>query len=352
MKSKIKNLIKELKKLSCDSLLVSNPQSLFYLTGINHIDGYIILGSNGEYTFFTSALNEKAVKKLIHSKIIIISGYVSDKIVKEIKRLKFKKIGFEAKYLEYIKYKNFKEKLDNENIEFIETFDLIQKSNMIKTKEQIKLIKKSVSISAETFEYINEIFTPEMTEKDLTIEIERFLRIKGDNDIAFNTIVASGKNSVFPHHQPTSEQIGKNHCLIDLGSKYKGYCADLTRLFFCSKMPNLFKKIYNTVKKAQDLSINKIKDGVTAGEIDKAARDYITKQGLGKYFIHGLGHGVGLSVHEPPYIQPNNKQVLKEGMVITIEPGIYFKNIFGIRLEDMVLVKRTKGEILSEYVNR
>ena len=191
-----------------------------------------------------------------------------------------------------------------------------------------------------------------MTEKDLSIEIEKFLRIKGDNDIAFNSIVASGKNTIFPHHYPTDEPIGKNHCLIDLGSKYKGYCADLTRLIFYSKMSTIFKKVYNIIKKAQDLSIQKIKDGITAGEIDKIARDYITKQGFGKYFIHGLGHGIGLSVHEPPYLQPNNKQVLKEGMVITIEPAIYFKNTFGVRLEDMVLVQQKKGEILSEYGNR
>ncbi|MCK5288701.1 MAG: M24 family metallopeptidase, partial [Candidatus Omnitrophica bacterium] len=306
MNIQIKSLIIELNKLSCDSMLISNPESILCLTGINHTDGFIILGLNGEYTFFTSTLYEKAVKKNITSKVIIITGEISTQIVKEIKRLKFKKVGFESANLKYIKYKRLKEKINTTDITLVETSDLIKNLNIIKTKEQINLIKKSVEISTEAFEYIKEISTPEMTEKDLSIEIEKFLRIKGDNDIAFNSIVASGKNTIFPHHYPTNDQIGKSHCLIDIGSKYKGYCADLTRLIFYSKMSTLLKKVYNIIKKAQDLSIQKIKDGITAGEIDKIARDYITKQGFGKYFIHGLGHGIGLSVHEAPYLQPNN----------------------------------------------
>ncbi|MCK5288649.1 MAG: aminopeptidase P family N-terminal domain-containing protein, partial [Candidatus Omnitrophica bacterium] len=154
MNIQIKNLIIELNKLSCDSMLISNSESILCLTGINHTDGYIILGLNGEYTFFTSTLYEKAVKKSITSKVIIITGEVSTQIVKEIKRLKFKKVGFESKNLEYIKYKRLKEKINTTDITLVETSDLIKSLYIIKTKEQINLIKKSVEISTEAFEYI------------------------------------------------------------------------------------------------------------------------------------------------------------------------------------------------------
>jgi len=191
-----------------------------------------------------------------------------------------------------------------------------------------------------------------MSEKDLRIEIERFLRLKGDIDLAFPTIVASGKNTAFPHHQSSNKKLSNEILLIDLGSKYYGYCADLTRLFFWGKIPILLRKIYDTVRKAQEIGIKKIKDGVKASAVDKAAREIIDKKGWSKYFGHGLGHGVGLCVHEPPMIGPNCNRILKEGMVVTIEPAIYLSNKFGVRLEDMVLVRKKKGEILSGNFHR
>ena len=223
---------------------------------------------------------------------------------------------------------------------------------MIKSNRELSCIRHSIHISEEAFELVREIYDPGMSEKDLSIEIERFLRYKGDNETAFPPIVASGKNTVFPHHRPQNEKLTANFSLIDLGSKYYGYCADLTRMFFWGRMPLLWKKIYDTVRKAQSLSIKKIKDGVKASEVDNVAREFIDKKGWGKYFGHGLGHGVGLSVHEPPVLGPNCNQILKEGMVITIEPAIYLKDKFGIRLEEMVLVKNGKGEILSGNFHR
>jgi len=223
---------------------------------------------------------------------------------------------------------------------------------MIKDKKELALIKKSAQITQEAFHFINEVFDETMTEKDLTIEVEKFLRLRGDDQIAFKPIVASGKNTVFPHHLPNNKMIGKEFFLIDLGSKHCGYCADLTRVFFWGKMPLLFKKIYDTVILAQELAIKSIKDGVKASQVDKIARQIIVKKGYGKYFGHGLGHGIGLSVHEPPFLVPGNNQVLKEGMVVTVEPAIYFKDKYGIRTEEMVLVKKNKGELLSGDTHR
>ncbi len=273
-------------------------------------------------------------------------------VTKEIKKLKLKKVAFEAKNIPFLEYKTLNEELSKEKIDFLATKDLIKEMRMVKEKKEIALIKKSIEISKEGFEFIREIFDEEMSEKDLSIEIEKFLRLKGDNKCAFDAIVASGENTAYPHHLSGDFKLDKKIFLIDLGSKYYEYCADLTRMFFWDKMPLLFKKVYDTIRKAQSLSIKKIKEGITASEVDKTAREYIEKKGWGKYFGHGLGHGVGLLVHEPPYLVPNNDQVLKEGMVITIEPAIYIENRFGIRIEDMVLVKQNKGEVLSGDFDR
>ena len=216
---------------------------------------------------------------------------------------------------------------------------------MYKSLSEIASLRKSASISKQAFEFAGEIYEAAMTEKDLGIEVERFLRLKGDNQLAFSPIVACGANSAFPHHQPGHDKIGRKSFLIDLGSKYCGYCADLTRVYFEGKMSLLFRKIYDVVRKAQELGIRKIRDGASAFEVDKAARSYIEKCGWGKYFGHGLGHGVGLAVHEPPFLSSKSREILKENMVVTVEPAVYLPGKFGVRVEDMVLVRHRKGEV-------
>jgi Xaa-Pro aminopeptidase len=190
-----------------------------------------------------------------------------------------------------------------------------------------------------------------MTEKDLSIETEKFLKLQADNRLAFPPVVATGQNTALPHHIPTETKLNKNFFLIDLGSMHCGYCADLTRVFFWGKISSLFKKIYDAVRLSHDSAIDKIKAGVKANEVDKAAREIIEKKGWGKYFGHGLGHGIGLAVHELPYLNRKNEEILKEGMVVTVEPAIYIKGKFGVRIENMVLVKETKGEILSGNIH-
>ena len=377
MKLRIKNCTEKLKKLNLDSLLISDSTNIAYLTGFSADNSYLLLTRDGGLIYFTNFLYGKAAKEInpvknrspkatvssnnenifngIKSWEVIVSGNKHNLFTltaKKIKALNLKRVGFEAKKLLFLEHKVINWYLSAWSIDFIETRDLVEEVRMIKSSRELSFIRKSIRISKESFELAREIFDPEMSEKGLSIEIERFLRFKGDNEIAFPSIVASGKNTVFPHHKSGNKKLTDNFSLIDLGSKYHGYCADLTRMFFWSKIPFLLKEIYDTVKKAQSLSIKKIKDGVKASEVDKAAREFIDKKGWGKYFGHGVGHGVGLSVHEPPILGPNCDYILKEGMVITIEPAIYLRNKFGVRLEEMVLVKSKKGEILSGHFYR
>jgi Xaa-Pro aminopeptidase len=346
MKKRLDNLVKLIKKKKLDGFLTKNQANIRYLTGIIQPEGWLLCSRSQELIFFTNPISPKPSKDKSYLKTVIVKSNFIKQISLSAKKIKLKKIGFSDNDLSLNCYQRLKENLIIKKIDLVPSGSLIKKLRICKDKKEIKLIKKAASFSLEAFAYAKEIFNQTMTEKDLSIEIERFLKIKADNQTAFPTIVASGKNSIFAHHNP-KEVLINNYFLIDLGAMHYGYCADLTRVFFWGKMPFLFQKVYNTIKKAQETAINQVKEGKKASDIDKAARDVISKNGFGKYFTHGLGHGVGLEVHEPPYLKPGRDETLKEGMVITIEPGIYYKNQFGIRLETMVIVKTKNAEVIA-----
>lgn len=351
MKARVKKCSQLMRNCGCDSLLVSDPLNIAYLTGSQEAKGYLLISTQGKPTFFTNFIYQAAAKKLKDCDIIVVKQAESTfkLVAKTAARLKAKRFGFEAQNLSAKQYQSLKTLLADKRVDCLTTDGLIESLRAVKEPGELKLIKKSIQISEEAFQFVREIFDGSMSEKGLKIELERFLRLKGDDDIAFSSIVASGKNTAFPHHYSNETIIGNKFFLIDLGSKHYGYCADLTRVFFCGKMPLLFRRIYDTVRKSQAQAIAKIKAGVRVCDVDKAARKIIDKKGWGKYFGHSLGHGVGMAVHELPRINPKNTAVLKEGMVITVEPGIYLTNRFGIRLEDMVLVKKNKSEVLSGH---
>lgn len=346
MKKRIHCLSKIIKAKGLEGFLTSDSADIQYLTAEKNLQGWALFTASQEIIYFLNPISAQKIKAATSTRVIKSFNTLSEKIAKEAKKLKLKKIGFSESDITYQTFHKIKESLSKENIAFSPTKSLIAQQRKIKDSKEIKLIKKAALYSSETFEYIQEIFNQQMSEKSLGVEIERFLRLRADDEIAFPPVVASGKNTFYAHHSPGEDKI-KNFFLVDLGAKYHGYCADLTRVFFWGKMPSLFGKIYKTVKKAQIVAINKIKEGKKASEIDRAGRDVIEKQGFGKYFCHGLGHGVGLEVHELPYLNPNSDETLKEGMVLTIEPGVYYKNLFGIRLESMVIVKSNGGEVIA-----
>ena len=342
----IKRLISVLSKEHLDGILISNPTNTIYLTGVDYCEGYLLVTRRDGVFFFSSPLYQYDAHRYKNWKVILTPNNTFLTIAKKIKALGLKRVGFEAKYLPLLEYRKINQYLMAKHISFETTIDLTEKLRMVKDSKEITAIKQAHAITKETLKYASEIRSDAMSEKGLSIEIQRFMKLKGDARLAFDPIVASGKNSASPHHIAGSSKLSQNLVLIDLGARSCGYCADLTRVLFWGKMPVLFRKIYDIVKKAQDLSIKKIKDGVTASSVDKTARSFIEKKGYAKYFIHGTGHGLGLKVHEPPYINATDETILKEGMVITIEPGIYVNNKFGIRIEDMVLVTKKGAQVL------
>ena len=219
----------------------------------------------------------------------------------------------------------------------------------IKEADELELIIKAVELTDTAFEQAKLIIQPGVTEKEAAWEIEKFLRQSGSEGIAFDIIVASGPNSALPHAKPTEGTINRNEpVLIDMGARIRGYCSDFSRTFCLGEPDKVLSKMYNVVLEAQLTAIEGTKSGMTAAEADLMGRNIIEQAGYGGAFGHGLGHGVGLEVHESPRLAPDSSDVLADGMVFTIEPGIYIPGFGGVRIEDMVVLEKGKVKKLTK----
>lgn len=348
----IKNVYSTLKNKKLDGLFVSFTPNISYLTAIRSRDSFLLLSSKKNIYFTDSRYIAEAKKYLKHCEIRKIEGAIFRAIFESCSALKLKRVGFEEKHLSFIGH----EKLSKEfkgSIDLVPTKGIIEDLRMIKSADEIKKIKKATEITILAFNYLRDLIVPGKTELEIAGELERFIRLKGANSSAFDIIVASGPNSSFPHHLSSQRKI-KNHepVLIDLGVDYLGYKSDLTRVFFLGKISTLIKEVYAIVKEAQAKAIKRIKAGVAAKTIDSQARNFIAEKGFAQAFSHSLGHGVGLDIHEAPGISPKSEDILKQGMVFTVEPGIYLPGKFGIRIEDMVVVTRKGTDLISGSLNQ
>lgn len=212
-------------------------------------------------------------------------------------------------------------------------------SNAIKTAKEIETISRAAALGDRCFSHILGFIEPGMTEKRIAEEIERFLYDGGAEGLAFDTISVSGERSCLPHGEPTDKVIQKGEFLtLDFGAVIDGYCGDMTRTVAIGFVTDEMKRVYDTVLEAQLAAIDFIKAGVACFNADKVARDIIANAGYGEYYPHGLGHGVGTLVHEAPTLNSKSSEILEKDMVITIEPGIYIPNKFGVRIEDLAIV--------------
>ncbi len=272
----------------------------------------------------------------------IIFGEFSKAISEILSELRVKTVGFDNlrnKTLQKIK-KTYKAKYRNES-------ELIKTLRKTKTLEEISRIKKAGEIATQGMRKAAEIIEPGYTEIEIAAEIEYEMRKLGSEGTAFDTIIASGETSWFPHTEATNKRLRESGLVtIDLGAKWRGYKSDMTRTFGISPDKKL-KEIMKITRKAKQSALEQVKDGVEVKKIDRVARNVFRRKDYEKYYLHSLGHGVGLNTHEPPNISISSDEVLKENMVITIEPGIYIKGIGGCRFEDTVLVKKEGYEKLT-----
>lgn len=347
-KSRLKKSARIIKNENLDALLLNSAPNISYVCGFQAADSFLITETN-KATLVTDTRYSQDYQRKIPSDITVkelkLSAFKT--IIETIRQRSLKKIGFESRHLSFAECEIL-HRLGGKHISFIPLKTTIEPLREIKEEEEVALIKKGIEITQKTYTFIQKILKPGTKEIEIAAEIERFVRLQGASKTAFDTIVASGPNASYPHARVSNRAIKKNEpIIIDLGVEYKGYKCDLTRTFFLGKINPTVRKAYVAVCQAQQHAIRKIKHGARIKDIDLAARNHIRRKGLDKFFIHSLGHGVGLEVHESPSINKKNCARLQAGTVLTVEPGIYITGQFGIRIEDMVLVKHNGSEVLS-----
>jgi len=345
MNEKIRWLRNKIKSLDLDAMIVSNPINIKYLTGIE-AEGILILARKENF-FITDGRYIEAVQSLLTVEDEIIVEDVKDLSSQDEENffLFCENVGFEENYVTYAKYKEYMYRYKIHNL--VETEKIVEKQRAIKDNEEIKYITKACNITDDCFEYLLNYIKIGMTEKQIASAIERFFRINGAEELAFDTIVASGPNSSMPHAVPTDRKIEYGDVItIDMGCKYKGYCSDMTRTIFVGKVDENVKKIYNLVLKNQEQTIEEMKEGAICKNIAKMVINDFEINGY--TLIHGLGHSLGLEIHEIPNLSSKSEVVLKNNMIITDEPGIYVPGKFGIRIEDTVIVGKSTGVALTK----
>lgn len=339
MNGKLEWLRSKISLHNMQGMLVANPINIKYLTGLE-AEGTLLLGRKENF-FLTDARYIEEVQSTLTINDGIIVNNISNLTYDDYENffLFCENVGFEENYVTYAMYKKYLERYKIHNLE--ETEYLIEKGRMIKDTEEITNIEKACYITDECFKHICAYIKIGMTEKQIANEIEKFFKSNGAEELAFETIVASGSNSSKPHAVPTDKKIEAGEPItIDMGCQYNGYCSDMTRTIFAGYVPVEIKKIYDLVLKNQTQTLKEMKDGASIKLISRMVENDFKINGY--ELVHALGHGVGLEVHEMPYVTGRNDNgILKENMVVTNEPGIYLPGIFGVRIEDTVLITKS-----------
>lgn len=336
MNPKLQWLRNKMSSSDLQGLIISNPVNIKYLTNID-AEGILLL-TRKENIYITDGRYIEHVHSTLtlFDEIIVYDIHDVSKDDYENFFMFCENVGFEEHYVTYAQYKEFVRKYKIHNL--VETEKMIEKQRMIKDEDEVHNMQKACEITDNCFSYILTYIKPGMTEKQIADEIEEYYKQRTDG-LSFETIVASGENSSMPHAVPTDRKIQEKDIItIDMGCKVNGYCSDMTRTFFVGEVPEEVKKVYDLVLKNQVQTQEEFKDGANTRLLSKMVENDFKLNGYD--LIHSLGHGVGMEIHEPPYINSKSDVQLKENMIVTNEPGIYIPGKFGVRIEDTVQITK------------
>lgn len=336
-----------------EGLIVYSPANITYTTGYDSRDSWLLLTQH-EAVYFTDSRYAQEAERFLPEYFTIreIKGSALSSIAASCGSFGMRNVGFEEMYVSYAQHRRLKEDL-NAGIELVPSRNIIEELRQIKDEAEIAKIREAVRITGKAYAFLTAFLKPGLTELGVAAEIERFVRYEGARGSSFAIIVAGGPNAAFPHHISSNRKLKTGEPVkIDMGVDYEGYKSDLTRVFFLGTMKPLVRTVYEIVRAAQENAIALIKPGVRMSELDAAARDHIARAGYAARFGHNLGHGVGLQVHEAPYLSAAADTTVVPGMVFTVEPGIYLPGKFGIRIEDMIVVTHSSCEVLSGSINK
>jgi Xaa-Pro aminopeptidase len=357
----ISDMISQLAERQACGILIKKPSNIFYITDFSG-EGYAYFTRKGEIILYADGrYSERASKECFaHVKIVGIKEIYKDIAVDILKRnacagvadvkhgnAPADNVMFESDYITCDEYASFKEEFKNK-IKLIPARNALSKIRSIKDERELNYILEAVFIAEKSMlDALANLKERVCTEKDLALTYKKNLMERFSKE-SFETIALSGRNSSLPHGIPSDKKIDKKNVLLcDFGAELNGYKSDETFTVHLGNPDGRFLDVYDTVYSAQQKAISKIKPGVKFSCLDRIARDYIEKRGYGKYFTHSLGHGVGLDIHEYPYISRKNGDTVKEGMVFTVEPGVYIEGEFGVRIEDMCYVEKDGARVIT-----
>lgn len=338
-----------MKQKQLDAVIITDGYNMHAISGYKGHTGCMLLAKDIKYIFTDSRYTEQVTIEAPDVRCVDIGrdSYAAA-IAKELMTLfihpdKVLLIGFEDEHISYRLYQAFEKALTDtfgERVKLVALKENINALRIVKTADEIEKLKKAEAIGDLAFSHIRDFIRAGMTEMEIALELECVMRKNGATNVSFDTIVASGPNSSLPHAVPTTRKVTEGDFVtMDFGCIYEGYCSDMTRTIFIGDNPlDKQQEIYNIVLEAQLAALDIVRPGLKCSEVDACARTVIEKAGYGDYFGHGLGHGVGLFIHEEPRFSPKCHDILKPGTVITVEPGIYLPGEFGVRIEDMILI--------------
>ena len=341
----LKRLENLMRRKDIDAVLFLNLENIRYLCGFTGSDGALV-AAGGERTFLSDSRYEEQAKTEIRG-----AGFKKYKrkiegLAQFLGSLRIKRLGFESSAMTCETYQKLKEKLPR--VSFVPLAGEIKDLRARKEPEELEKIRQAIRIASASFADALPRMKPGAGERNVADFLEFRMKRNGGDKPAFDTVLASGPRAALPHGAASEKRMQKQETVVvDFGVRFKGYNSDETKTLILGKLDDQQRKIYETVRRAQGKAMRAIRPGVSVRRIDATAREVITRAGYGKYFGHGTGHGVGLAVHEEPSISPRGVGVVQEGMVFTVEPGIYIPGWGGVRLEDMVLVTSRGVEVLT-----
>lgn len=334
-----------LNTIGLDACLLKGMDNIFYLTGFRGSEGTLLV-TKGDVFLMTDFRYITYAQEVTHG-LKIIELWDTNNILGDIcNQYDIRKIGFDSLRTPFFAYKKWSEAV--KNVELVPLDNTIEEIRKNKEPEEVDRIIKAIDIATKAFAEVFEGIHPGLTEKEIANELDYAMRRFGAEGPSFPTIVASGPRAALPHAEPSEKQIREGEAvIIDFGAQVDGYCSDETCTLSIGEVNGKIQDIFAIVSNAKQLVLDKIKVGMAIKEVDMMVRGYIEEAGYGDFFRHGTGHGVGIAVHESPAINSTGEGLLEEGMVITIEPGVYIPNLGGVRLEDMVLITADAPRVLT-----
>jgi Xaa-Pro aminopeptidase len=354
---RIEEFREKLDKASVDAGWIVRPENRRYLSGyeardsqLDESSGSLLIGKDSLVLLTDSRFSEQASREAEGFRVEQVGGNFSESFSKVAERIGCLKVGFEKDYLTWGMHARVSaemERLDPPG-KLVPLDREVENLRRVKDTEELESMEASARMIAGILDELIDWIQPGMTEREVAWHLAELANEAGAEGLSFPPIIASGPNSSLPHAVPTERRLAEGEpVMMDVGVTLAGYCSDMTRTVFIGEPADKFKAVYSVVRRAQLAALDVLRVGAVAREVDQVARNVIAEAGYGDYFGHGLGHGVGLAVHEAPRLNPQDSTVLEEGMVVTVEPGVYFPGEGGVRLEETVVVEAQGPRILT-----